>query len=242
MLKRTIVLAAGAGVFGLVFSLTGCVTLENAATPATVTERPAVQGQIARAAKAARDAATARRHKVVHAVIPTPSIKPDPTTVPRHVSNLEISDEALSIIMENEGLELEAYQLGQDWYVGYGHATTAAPGLVITEAEAEALLRKDIHRFERDVRRLVAVPLTEGQFSALVSFAYNTGSGTLARSSILRHINNGDMERAAESMMLYTKAHIGGEKQVLASLVERRQKERALFLGLNERMRMALRD
>ena len=63
------------------------------------------------------------------------------------------------------------------------------PGMRITAAEAESLLKRDLARFERAVSDLVTVPLTSDQFSALVSFTYNVGEGALASSTLLRLLN-----------------------------------------------------
>ncbi|UNE48020.1 lysozyme [Aquisalinus flavus] len=163
--------------------------------------------------------------------VPTPAVKPDPALIPRDVSVLEVNEAAIELIMTNEGLELEPYQFGGAWYIGYGHGRTAKPDMKITPEDALTLLREDLRDFEDAVRRLVKVPLTENQFSALVSFVYNCGEGTFSRSSILRHINNGEMEKAADALLLYTKAQIGEEKRELRSLVKRRQGERRIFLG-----------
>jgi len=57
----------------------------------------------------------------------------------------------------------------------------------ITQGEAEELLRLDAQIAERAVLRLITVPLTDGQFDALVSFTYNLGSGALQR-SIMRWV------------------------------------------------------
>jgi GH24 family phage-related lysozyme (muramidase) len=59
----------------------------------------------------------------------------------------------------------------------------------VTEDEAEALLRRDIGLVERAVLRLIAVPLADGQFDALVSFTFNLGAGALQRSTLRRKVN-----------------------------------------------------
>lgn len=163
--------------------------------------------------------------------VPTPMVKPNPKFVRKPVDFLEVNTDAIQLIMDNEGLRLEPYKFDGKWYVGYGHGRTAKADMRITEEDAITLLRDDLRRYEEDVRRLVDVPLTEGQFSALVSFVYNCGEGTFARSSIRRYINNGEFEKAADALMLYTKARVNGEHRELASLKRRRAGERALFLG-----------
>ena len=93
--------------------------------------------------------------------------------------------------------------------------------------EVDDILRDDLNRFERGVERYCPVPLTQGQFDALVSFSFNVGLGTLQRSTLRQKVLRGDMEGAAEELLKYT---IGGGK-VLKGLVNRRNDERAMFLS-----------
>jgi lysozyme len=163
--------------------------------------------------------------------VPVPAPKPDE----RPASAWRTNEEAVKIIRDAEGLRLNAYYLAGQWLIGYGHATGAtaeeAASLTITESEAEALLRADIEICEAAVRRMVNVRVTQNKFSALVAFCYNVGPGTLANSSILRHINAGDEVRAADAFLLYDKARIETEKRQVARLTERRIRERFLFLA-----------
>lgn len=92
--------------------------------------------------------------------------------------------------------------------------------------EIDALLKEDLVRFTRGVDRMCPVT-TDGQKSALVSFAFNAGLGNLQRSTIRMKHNRGDYEGAAEAFMMWTKA--GGRE--LPGLVKRRKDERALYLS-----------
>jgi lysozyme len=141
-------------------------------------------------------------------------------------ANLRINDAGLQIIKDSEGLRLEAYNLGGQWLIGYGHAATARAGMKITEAQAEALLRQDVKDAEDGVRRKVTVPVNRNQFSAMVSLAYNLGVGGFGRSTVLAALNAGDYNGAADAFLNHNKA--GGK--VLEHLTMRREKERALFL------------
>lgn len=96
-----------------------------------------------------------------------------------------------------------------------------------TQEEVDGILRHDLDRFERGVERFCPVPLTQGQFDALVSFAFNVGLGTLQRSTLRQKVLRGDMEGAAEELLKYCMA--GGK--ILKGLQNRRNDERALFLG-----------
>lgn len=71
--------------------------------------------------------------------------------------------------------------------IGYGHTKTVKPGMVITEAQAEALLKSDLVDAERAVNNCV-LSLNQNQFDALVSFAYNVGAGNLSTSTLLKKI------------------------------------------------------
>lgn len=97
---------------------------------------------------------------------------------------------------------------------------------VFTLEECYELLYRDLRKFERGVDRYVTVQLTQNQFDALVSFAYNLGLGTFQRSTLRKKLNRGDYEGAANELLKYNKA----AGKVLRGLVRRRQAERALFL------------
>jgi len=133
------------------------------------------------------------------------------------------------LIKEAEGLELKAYLCPANvWTIGYGHTGDDVwPGLVITLAEAEALLTKDLKRFEGYIDKYVKVPLTQNQFDALVSFVYNIGAQAFIESTLLKKLNAGDYEGAAAQFPRWNKA----KGKVLAGLVKRREKELKLFKG-----------
>lgn len=143
-------------------------------------------------------------------------------------SPTKISQTGIDLIKEFEGLELKAYPDAVGvWTIGYGHTKTAVPGMVITEGEAEYLLKQDLVIFERCVQRYITVPLTQNQFDALVSFSFNLGCGSLQESTLRKKLNAGDYNGAANEFPRWNKA--GGK--VLRGLVRRREAERALFMG-----------
>jgi GH24 family phage-related lysozyme (muramidase) len=160
-----------------------------------------------------------------------PPQKPAPPPPPP--STEHISSDGLAIIKHFEGRELRAYQDSVGvWTIGYGHTSAAGPptvyaGQTITEAEAEEILKKDLELFESGVREVVTVPINGDQFSALVSFSFNVGVGALRDSTLLRLLNAGDYQGAADQFPRWVKA--GG--QTLPGLVRRRDAERALFLS-----------
>ena len=138
----------------------------------------------------------------------------------------------MRLIKESEGCVLKAYPDpatgGAPWTLGWGHTgSDVTPGKVITQAEADRLLDEDVDIFERGVNRLVNVDLTQGQFDALVCFAFNLGLGALQQSTLLKLLNAGDYEGAAKQFQRWDKA--GGK--VMAGLTKRRQAESELFLS-----------
>lgn len=143
---------------------------------------------------------------------------------------MQTSDAGRAMIAGFEGLRLTAYRCPAGVLtIGYGHTgPDVKPGLVITQQQAENLLAADLARFERGVSEMCAgLSLTQGQFDALVSFAYNLGLGALAGSTLMRLLRAGDVQGAARQFDRWNKA--GGK--VLPGLVKRRAAERDLFSG-----------
>ncbi|POZ63819.1 lysozyme [Chromobacterium alticapitis] len=133
----------------------------------------------------------------------------------------------LALIKQFEGLRLIAYQdMMGVWTIGYGHTgPDVKTGQVITQAQADQLLAKDLATFEAGVGKLATAPLNANQFSALVSFSYNLGLRNLQSSTLLRLLNQGDYAGAAGQFLRWDRA--GG--QVVPGLQRRRQAEQALF-------------
>jgi lysozyme len=141
---------------------------------------------------------------------------------------MQINQEGLDLIKEFEGCRLEAYLCPANiWTIGYGHTKTAEMGMVITEAEAEVLLRDDLKDAEAAVDQLVTATINDNQFSALVSFVFNVGAGAFEGSTLLSLLNtNADAAIVANQLRRWNKA---GDRE-LRGLTRRRQAERALFL------------
>ena len=138
------------------------------------------------------------------------------------------SAKGINLIKEFEGFRARSYLCPANVLtIGYGHTKTCQPGQVISTIKGEELLKEDLVRFERAVNVLVKVPLTQNQFDALVSFAFNVGVGAFKKSTLLRLLNQGNYKQAADEFMRWV--HGGGVK--LAGLVRRRQAERNLFLA-----------
>jgi lysozyme len=149
--------------------------------------------------------------------------------------NRKTSDKGVSLIKAHEGLRLNAYLCpAKVWTIGYGHTSAAGEpkviqGMRITRAEAETILRRDLATFERGVNRLVSVPLTQNQFDALVSFAFNVGLGAFQRSTLLKKLNAGRYKDVPAELMKWTR---GGGRE-LPGLVNRRRDEAGLWRSVD---------
>ena len=139
---------------------------------------------------------------------------------------MKISTKGLGLIKEFEGCELTAYICPAGVLtIGYGSTGPhVSNGQTITEAEAEALLLKDLVRFEKAVNELVKVPLSQGAYDALVSFTFNCGEGAFADSTLLRELNEGKEPNITAKSQLPRWTNGG-----LAGLVRRRAAEVELF-------------
>ncbi len=137
---------------------------------------------------------------------------------------MKTSQTGIDIIKKFEGCRLDAYKCPAGvWTIGYGHTAGVTAGQKISPAQAEAYLRADLEKYEKNVEKYNdRYRWTQNEFDAMVSFAYNLGS-------IDKLTAHGTRTKAviAEKMLLYNKA--GGK--VLAGLTKRRQAEQELFLA-----------
>lgn len=140
---------------------------------------------------------------------------------------MDISQAGIDAIKDYEGVRLKAYDDGVGvWTIGVGHTKGVKRGDEITMTQADEFLRTDLADAEKAVNTRVTVPLTQGQFDALVSFVFNLGSGAFMASTLLKKLNARDYDGAADEFLRWNKA--GG--RVLAGLVKRRISERIMFL------------
>ena len=135
---------------------------------------------------------------------------------------MHMNEAGLRLLKNFEGCRLKAYKpvpTEKEYTIGWGHYGVSA-GTVWTQKQADDQLIKDLVKYENYVNSLHR-NFNENEFSALVSFVYNCGLGSLQ--SLCRNRNN---KQIAEALLLYNKA--GGK--VLAGLTKRRKAERELFL------------
>lgn len=138
---------------------------------------------------------------------------------------MKTSQNGINLIKQFEGCRLTAYKpvAAEKYYtIGYGHyGADVAPGMKITQAQADAFLVSDLQKFESAVNA-TGLKLNQNQFDALVSFAYNCGAGNLKKL-----VTGRTLTQIADAMLAYNK----GSGKVLPGLVRRRQAERTLFLS-----------
>lgn len=160
-------------------------------------------------------------------IAPTGKQPPD-VIAPR--GSRRINDEGFKLLTTFEGCRLKSYDDGvRVWTIGYGHTQGIHPGMTITQAEAEQFLQADLESFESYVEDAVQVDVNEDQFAALVCLCFNIGPGSdgFGGSTLLRKLNAGDYQGAAEQFPRWNKG--GGEP--LLGLTRRRLAEQALFFS-----------
>jgi lysozyme len=137
---------------------------------------------------------------------------------------MQLSAEGLDLIKKSEGFRDHVYRDVAGFpTIGYGHLIKPTESFPegIAEPQAAAILAADVQAAEQAVARLVKVALTQGQFDALVDFCFNLGAGRLAGSTMLRELNVGHHDAAAQQLFAWD--HAGGA--VNAGLKARRQAE-----------------
>ncbi|OOF84663.1 muraminidase [Rodentibacter ratti] len=144
---------------------------------------------------------------------------------------MKTSERGISHIIRDEGERLTAYQdIVGIWTIGVGHTgqvdgKPVTKGMKISKEKSSELLKTDLARFEKAINASVNVSLTQNQFDALVSLAFNIGEGAFRRSTLLRKLNAGDYNGASQQFLVWKNA--GG--RVSQGLLNRRKREKALF-------------
>lgn len=149
----------------------------------------------------------------------------------------KVSQEAIELIKKFEGLHklqddglVHSYRCpAGKWTIGYGSCKGVRSGQKITVEEAERLLIEDIVEHGKIVKKYVNVPLSQGQYDALVSFVFNLGGGNFKSSTLLKKLNLGLYEECPEQIMRWNKARVDGVLQPLRGLTRRRAAEAAIF-------------
>ena len=179
----------------------------------------------------------------------------------------DVPQEAIELIKSFEGIpdgdpstvNIDAYLCPAGiWTIGWGHAIvdggaqlkgpankararTLYPG-GITRQQAEDLLRGDLVPRAASVASLLKQAMNDAQFGALLALVFNIGAANFGASTLLRKLNAGDAQGAADQFMAWDKARVNGVLQALAGLTRRRKAERAMFLGQDWRAAAASRS
>ena len=147
--------------------------------------------------------------------------------------SMSVSDKGVDLICEFEGKRLAAYDDGVGvWTIGFGtikypDGNRVKKGDACTLEQAKEYMRHDLIEFEHTVNSSVKVPLNQNQFDALVSLAYNIGSNAFKSSTLVKKLNTGDYQGAADQFNVWINA--GGKR--MQGLVNRRDREKLLFLS-----------
>jgi lysozyme len=145
---------------------------------------------------------------------------------------LHMTDAGLDFICRQEVFKPRSYpdQAGKPT-IGYGHLIRPGETFgTITEPEALALLKLDVARITKPVAEALRVELKPYQIDAVMSLAFNCGGAAIARSTLLRHVNAGNIGAAADQFKVWNKITVKGKKVVSKGLSARRERERRLFL------------
>lgn len=153
---------------------------------------------------------------------------------------MNISDVGLKLIAKWEGKRNRLYNdPAGHCTIGYGKLVHLGPcdgraneapyrnGL--TDEECLNLLKTDVNNFAAQVEAVLRVPVSQTQFDALVSLAYNIGIGAFSTSQLLILLNAGDYAGAAPQFLRWNRASVGGKLTELPGLTSRRKEEMALF-------------
>jgi lysozyme len=140
---------------------------------------------------------------------------------------MAIAESTLKYITEEEGYRNKAYKDTKGlWTIGVGHLIKADEqhliSATLSDQEVKDLLKSDLKWCSEAVESSVKVPLTQNQFDALYSLCFNIGETAFRKSTVVRKLNENDIQGAADAILMWNKP---------AVLEKRRKRERELFLG-----------
>ena len=159
---------------------------------------------------------------------------------------MKMSEQGRMLLAEWDGFESQVYlDMTGKQAIGVGHVLTKdelssgkiyirkkpvkyAEGL--TAQQVWDLLDQDLKIFQKEVKKRVSVPLTQNQFDALVAFAFNVGAYSFKKSTLLKLLNEGQYEEAANQLRRWV--YCGGQRS--RGLANRREKEIALWYGVEQ--------
>jgi len=145
---------------------------------------------------------------------------------------MKLNKAGADLIKEFEGCKLKAYQCSaKKWTIGYGNTfyedgSPVLPGHAITQEKADQLFEIIGDAFAEKVDKVVTANVSENQFGALVSFAYNCGIANLQKSTLLKKVNANPNDPSIRAEFLKWNRASG---KVLAGLTRRREAEANLY-------------
>ncbi|MCU1720220.1 lysozyme [Pseudomonas sp. 5P_5.1_Bac1] len=140
---------------------------------------------------------------------------------------MRLSSTGLDLLKRRTGLTLDARQDPAGlWFIGYGHYGDVHAGMTITQAEAEAKLEHEIGRHETQLAGMLEVPVSQGQWDALLLLVFDYGLIRVRSSILIRHVNAGAIDRAAEEFLKWIQVRGRPDMQ----MARRRAIEREMFL------------
>lgn len=175
------------------------------------------------------DYSLAANLKALESVPPPQLLKPASQPVPLV---------AINLVKEFEGFASQAY-IDTDGtpVIGYGLSTIGGTpvqiGDRISPLEADAALEAQLAMIQQELDRAIKVDLSDRQLSALASLSFNVGVNFIQDSTLVKKLNAGDYQGAANEFLRWDKANMGGRLVQLSGLTRRRQAERMLFLHLD---------
>jgi len=150
------------------------------------------------------------------------------------MGEVETNEKGVDLIKSMEGFSPSVYRCPADILtIGHGSLHGLDGDRLdrdhrdITRDEGTTLLKRDLRKTEYFVAKLVGVPLTLNQFSALVSLVFNIGSGNFQNSTLRMKLNRRDYEGCADNFWQWRR----GGGRILPGLVKRRELEKQLFLS-----------
>lgn len=147
-------------------------------------------------------------------------------------SGRQVSPKGIALIHSFEQCRLEAYpdpgsRDGRPWTIGWGSTGPGiAKGVRWTQAQADERFAADLAKFAAKVDAMIGdSPTTQHQFDAMVSLAYNIGTGALQKSTVLRLHKAGDYAGAAAAFAMWVR----NDGKIMRGLVRRRAAEADLY-------------
>lgn len=155
-----------------------------------------------------------------------------------HISAIALSASALVGIVLHEGYTDRAVipVKGDVPTIGFGTTTGVKLGDTTTPPKALARALTDVQQFEGALKQCVTVPLTQNEYDAYVSFAYNVGRRAFCQSTLVKKLNLGDFKGACDELLRWRffqgkDCALPENRRLCGGLVKRREAEYRQCLG-----------